>query len=165
MASFALFPSMASVFTLKSTPDQWWEKERLKEMTSYTWSASRDVCLCVCTRMFMYLWVKPMVADCSGSKVSSVNLRRRLLEEIKITWKWAGRWAFVSRLKALSTFASVSYRKSSGSKHSSDVDHDWGWEISYSKTKTAVKSWTACVSLALLSHLHVYLSTANVWLN
>lgn len=91
MASLALFPSIASVFTLKSTPNQSdrGEKKKVDKLkTVKCWvrdpmSVHRSllsyvftVCLC---------W-RPIVADSSGSKVSSVNLSRRLLDKVKIKY-------------------------------------------------------------------------------
>lgn len=65
MASLALFPSIASVFTLKSTPKKI-EAETLIDQ-----------------KVFFYVLYAsgihiPIVAANSGSNVSSVNLRRRL---------------------------------------------------------------------------------------
>lgn len=86
MASFALFPSIASVFTLKSTPDQSQRRERGKTLKGFKWSSLNNSIVHK-SILYMYVCVLPIVADCSGSKVSSVNLRRRLSGRGKIIWK------------------------------------------------------------------------------
>lgn len=123
------------------------ERKGKKNDDEDTWSASRNVCLCVCTRMFMYvsktygrwlLWIKSVVCEPQEETVGGNKDNREMSRTMGFCQYSKGsvniclcQWQEELRIKKKRLF---------------DVDHEWGWEVSHlAANKNSCEKFNNCI--------------------